>query len=709
MRRLGFGLGFLLWLSLSTPTPTACLGAAPAAPSHHPIEMAIERIRKNWEKPGAATDPNASGWNSLFDVLQKNWRSYVKATNSNERLLALNELQVVESALSSVSWPPAIELREGLTAWLGPRLRLVDAERKLVESVKRLPSASSDATRQNRELWVQFVESELDRALQSYDAATTVVQRQEAIQSIHESRKVLDARNREAPWPPSVELEIALDAMFLRPNASVRVDLPTLAPTIERDLIPTGPVERKGYVALVTAGPKSGFGLLPSDDSIVFFNRQLYSTATELWDFQRQLASDPRGARAAGLYQFQATTFDNAELTITASLCPSGLSLMPSYRHDVNALITSSPNPKKGAGVRRTIGAIAGFDQEAITDQVRQNAIPKMRAKIEEEAMEQGLEKTALEAATRNQALSAYLIGNGQGAYGKLLVDRLSMSSGFDGVLVGGTLGYQDGQVPYGADAPRPRSFALPDPGVSADLHLTSILNNVARGYLASDTVKSLENVMLVTRPRSPGAPLSEGFKITRNVDDATYFRTVETARSAGDSKGLALRVRRPDHPPEFAADASGNLVAIVRDFEIEVPYSAQAGRAGGVIGLPPAKVLRIRVPRAEITIAIQTDPATADHPFRLSGRIEGFEPGTGLQVFALNDETEKPAPLNTLRSALVIGFFRQRIIGQTIGAPLSSLPLGSFAIRSVSPLDPSGWIRLNLSRASDLSASAGR
>ena len=86
----------------------------------------------------------------------------------------------------------------------------------------------------------------------------------------------------------------------------------------------------------MTAGPKTGFGLLPSDDGIAFYNSQLLTSATPITDFQNQIASDPQGRRAAKLYEFSATSIDAAQLTVYTVLRASGLvdlaRVQPQYR-----------------------------------------------------------------------------------------------------------------------------------------------------------------------------------------------------------------------------------------------------------------------------------------------------------------------------------------------------------------------------------------
>ena len=127
MRRLGFGILVFLLAQL-----TLSLGAAPAPSSYHAIEKTIERVRQKWATIGGPEDPNAPGWNRLFDLLNDKLRSYSKAATATDQKAALKSIQAVSSTLDSLTWPPAIELRERLNEWLLPRLRLVEAEIQLV-------------------------------------------------------------------------------------------------------------------------------------------------------------------------------------------------------------------------------------------------------------------------------------------------------------------------------------------------------------------------------------------------------------------------------------------------------------------------------------------------------------------------------------------------------------------------------------------------
>jgi hypothetical protein len=59
---------------------------------------------------------------------------------------------------------------------------------------------------------------------------------------------------------------------------------------------------------MVTAGPKTGFGLIPLDGGIGFYNSQSMFFITLIHDFQQRMAQDPQGQKATQLYYFTATS-----------------------------------------------------------------------------------------------------------------------------------------------------------------------------------------------------------------------------------------------------------------------------------------------------------------------------------------------------------------------------------------------------------------
>jgi hypothetical protein len=674
-------------------------GAAPAPPSYYGIERAVNEIRQSWAKPGAVAQPNAPGWNAFFDALLGELRACSAAGSENDRLASLNRLYKMWVALEVTPWREGGALRDELGTWLRPRVKLAWAERRLIDKVRGLSAPASPAVQENRQRWLQFVDSDLGRALRQYDAAATVAQRQEALDHVQGALSALKQKNSATPWVPGMTLQAAVDDLYNRPNLDIAADVATLAPFLSHDVVMNGPVYHKGYVSQVTAGPKTGFGLLSSDSGIAFYNSQMMWSVTPIWDFQKQMASDSRGQQATQMYQFQATSTDYAQLTIVAVLTSHGLQLGPQYQHNVDAMITSVPQP--GRNLVRFFASLIGFNQARITDQVYQGALPKMRENVVQEAMELGTERTGQEAAIRNVTYSKYLIGYDRLAFRNLLIEGLTLRSRPDSALLGGTLRWLGARDQMGADMPQPSWLAVPAPGVSADVHLGSILTSLARGYLQSDEARGIENIMLVTHPVPPGAPLRDGVEVVRNADYPSFLAAIAKAKEANDPKVVALRVKRPERGPDLSADARGYLVAAVHDFQIDVPAPSQPSGSNGGLRGPAAKVYRITAPRAEFVLSFQVTPEAESKPVRLTGKIEEFEPGTTAKVYAINDDESKAEHLTIFNAAFILGFVRTKIQGQPIDVPLSNLELRGFAIKSVSPLDPTGWMRVQLVRTS--------
>ena len=697
----------LCMLGIKVVLASVCLAAAPAASSYRAIEQSIERAREGWSKPDKETDDNRKGWNALFDGLIKDLHTYSTADTESDRLAALGRIHVVHKNLEKATWLPAKELRAELGQWLRPRIRLAWAARKLVDTVTALPAAPSTAVKDNRERWVQFVDHDLERQLLSYNAAPTVAKRLDALKSVRESLGSLDSQNRSGHWAPAVELQSALDGLIEQPNFNIRADFTTLRPLFETNLITTGPVKRKGYTAQVTSGPKTGFGLIPCDDGIAFYNRQKYTSVTPIWDFNQQMAADPQGQRATQMYYFSATSIDQAEITIATAIRSNGLSLRPTYSHDVTLQIGSAP--VAGGNLTRFFASIVGYDQQAITNRVWEGALPKMKTNIAREALEEGTTRTSEEAAQRNVAWSRYLHGGGRVSYGNFRVEELSLVTHRDGVTIHGTAGYGPDTLLAGAELPRPVTFAGPAPGITADLHVGSILTNLASGYFGEADVKSIDNLMFArggngsSSASNDGAAASPSVKVTRNADFAAYLAAVESIKDDPDAKKMAIRLHRPTQPPEFSVDSHGNLVAIVHDFQVEVPFSAQAAKGAGIIGMPPAKVLRISAPRAEVTVALSVLAPSATEPLRLTGKIENFDPGPGLKILALNEDEKQGTALTNFTAALVVVAIKTKVQAQPLDIPLRNVQIPGFAIRAVSPVDPSGWIRVTLERTGDV------
>jgi hypothetical protein len=675
--------------------------AAPAAPTHIGVERTIDPIRQAWTAPGARPEPNADGWNSLFNTLLEQLQSYAQAGDDTGRLTALNRIYEISAALGTVAWPPAERLRAELREWLRPRVRLAWARRRLSDTVASLPPASDPGAQANRTRWVQFVDDELGVALRDYDGAQTVQQRLVALKRLHETLASLDQQNQGQQsqgrtWPPSWELEAAMNDLFNRPNLDIAADTATVAPVFEAALVTTGPVTRKGYTSMVTAGPKTGFGLIPLDGGIGFYNSQSMVSVTPIHDFQQQIAQDPQGQRAANLYYFGATTYDWSNLTVTAVVTPEGLSLSPSSTHNINAAISSAPTA--GHGLGRGIAALIGMDQETIRQKVYEGALPKFQEQIPQEAQEEALERISVEQAQRNADLrSKYLIGNDTAAVRDFLIRQLSMASRPHAIFVGGRFEWRGAPDQRGADMPQPPKLASTiDPGVTADLHLGSLMTSAAAGIWQQDRVRSVQNLVIQTRAVPSGTPPKDAVNVTPNMSFADYVKAVDAARNARDPKVQALRVIRPEHPPEFSTDARGYLVALIRDFQLDAPApDPQAG--GNLLGVP-AKILRFKSPLVEVAISYELDTSTPGAT-RLKGRIQGFNPGTTGEVIAINDDENQGKPLTRFQSALVMTGLGGKVRSQNIDVSLDQLNLPGFRIASVSPMDPSGWARINLVR----------
>ena len=160
---------------------------------------------------------------------------------------------------------------------------------------------------------------------------------------------------------------------------------------------------------------------------------------------------------------------------------------------------------------------------------------------------------------------------------------------------------------------------------------------------------------MLVIKEVPPGTPPGDGIQITKNVDFATYAKTLAESRKAkpGDPKTTVLRIMRPHDPPEFSTDARGFLVALIHDLQLDVPAPENQAK-GGFVGAP-AKVYRIKVPLAEFALSYKVDAAKPD-ALRVQAKVEEFNPGTDSQVLAIADDETKGVALSKFSTAFVLG-----------------------------------------------------
>ena len=161
-----------------------------------------------------------------------------------------------------------------------------------------------------------------------------------------------------------------MNDLFNRPNLDIAADVATVQPVLDVNLVTTGTVIHEGYTSMLTAGPKTGFGLIPLDGGIRFYSSQSMFFVTLIHDFQQRLAQDPQGQKATQLYDFTARTYDWSNLTVTKTITPDGLRLSPSLTHNIDAVICSAPT--QGNGLKRGIAALIGMNQDKITEKVKE-------------------------------------------------------------------------------------------------------------------------------------------------------------------------------------------------------------------------------------------------------------------------------------------------------------------------------------------------
>ena len=149
-----------------------------------------------------------------------------------------------------------------------------------------------------------------------------------------------------------------------------------------------------------------------------------------------------RGRQAAKMYYFWATTTDQSELTVTTIIRPSGLDILPSWTHNIDANINSAPTEE--GGLARTIACMIGLNQQAITNKVYENSIVRFRQQIPEEAREEGMERITVEKDKRNADLRAkYLVGNDSIAVEDVLITDVAMRSRPEAALLAGVLNWR--------------------------------------------------------------------------------------------------------------------------------------------------------------------------------------------------------------------------------------------------------------------------
>ena len=154
---------------------------------------------------------------------------------------------------------------------------------------------------------------------------------------------------------------------------------------------------------------------------------------------------------------------------------------------------------------------------------------------------------------------------------------------------------------------------------MTANVHLSSLLTSLISGAFQREPIRSVQNLMIVTKDVPAGTPPRDAVTLSQNTDLPAYLSAVDEARKAKNPKVTALRITRPQQPPEFSVDARGFLVALIHDFQLDVP--APEGEAkGGLVGAP-AKIYRIKIPLAELALSYQVVRAPEDLAYPREGR----------------------------------------------------------------------------------------
>ena len=205
--------------------------------------------------------------------------------------------------------------------------------------------------------------------------ATTVAQRQAGARPRSPGPPVApDRATAERPWQPSWDLQTAVNDLFNQPNLDITADVNIVSPVFDQNLVTSGPIYRKGYWSQVTAGPKTGFGLLPSDDGIAFYNSQLLTSVTPITDFQNQIEqrpARPQGGQALLVLGDQPSTRPSSRSTRSCGR-PASRSARPTT---TTSTPRSARRPRPGGGLAPAVAGLIGMNQNKITQMVYEGAI----------------------------------------------------------------------------------------------------------------------------------------------------------------------------------------------------------------------------------------------------------------------------------------------------------------------------------------------
>ncbi len=679
-------------LGLGAIVATAGLiAAAPATPSYIAVEKAIRRIETDWETIPPDRNPHAESWRTLFGLIRQDLQAYSKSEKADDRLDALRRLYDIGESLAPTSWPAAAELREELRHWLRPRMALAWAEYRALE-------AANAGDSQLRDQWQGFIQDRLRPALLAVESAGSVNDRVKAVEHLHETIDEGHAQIDGSPLAQSASLMLALKNLYNTPNVELTLDRSAVTNAImPNGIVDAGPIFFKGQWSYVTPGPVTGIGFVPTANGIHIAISQALTSITPVIGFQDRIAADAQGQRAAKMYEFSATTRNDAILTMYVMFrLAGGLHLMPTYQHGVSASICSTP--ASGGGVQRLFGSLLGFGQQKITNLVYTNAISEMRREVPAGADELGQIKSGERQAQLNAQIAPYIPDSRTLASGEIGLTDLSLQTYPNYARAEGRVFASDRANARGALMPQPRRLETYEPGITADVHLPSALDSVISWLYNGQNVQDAQNVVLEPSPPAvEGTPASSMPKVETNVDYAGFLSRLDTKRAESEGRlPTLIRLKRPERPPVVSTDAQGHLVLLVSDLQLDLPAPPGAARGGGITG-PPARVYQLRSPLAEIVLNIQVETDPAGGPPRLAARVVDFDPGPNAKVFAANEDEATAVALNPLTSRVIMGLLETRLSAQPINVPLAALGQQGVYLQSASELDPTGWMRLIL------------
>jgi hypothetical protein len=672
----------LLCLGLARPLTAS----APTAPSFSAVEKIMARVETDWAELTPAQNPHAQSWFDLFNAIRADLKLYTTTDSADQRVAALTRLHKNAAALQPSTWPPAVELREELRHWLRPRVALSWAEYRILEK-------DSGADAAEREKWASFIEESLRPAVQQLEAASNVRARRDAVERVQESLSAIDSLGSPSTHDSSRTLQAALADLYAGPNLELSIDSSAISSLIGPDgIVEPGPVFFRNQWSYVTPGALRGIAFIPTPDGVQVSISQDFTSVTPIRGFQDQMEQDPRAKRATRMYSFSATTRNDAILTMTALFrMATGLHLAPGYQHGVSAAINSTP--VRGQGLTRAFASFLGYSQKRITDEVYENAIGRMRDEVVSGSIELSSIRTSQNAARLNDQIRPYILDEKTIARDRFGVTDLRLQTLSSHAQATGNVMSAGGKYKVPARSPQPRISSSTEPGIAADFHLPAVLESMAGGIWESPEIQDIQNVVITREGVDAQGVNIE--RTERNVDFKTFLERVKEVKASGKIP-RTVRLVRPEAPVAFAVDSAGRLVILFENLTIEIPAPAQAATASILTG-PAAQVYRIEASQPELVVEIVVEPTAPGVAPRVLGKIVTLDPGPGLKVLAIDQDDSNTAPLNVVQARVVTTAFSTQLAGQTLPLPSEAFNRPGLFLRSVSPLDPSGWMRANL------------